>query len=394
MIDPEAFFFLANHTQRYMGILLSFLFPYRFMSAEQPASSSTTSSTTSSTADAELEPHDIPLPSSALDSPSVEDPAELALNCPDNASAESTFQIAQARSYSPHVPGLGLSPFRTSLGTPSDSQTTQEQTTLPSEAGPSSLVGYRNPFEVLSQTTGARTPGSPVSGPGSPPEDPEAFSPPSPPPSREEESMTMSPFSKAAEDHPGPPPTTAAGGSDNGGGGPPLRLEIPPSQHHPGNPFVHSGPPFISPPLAITGTLPHQQEPPVPAVPSQGTHGVLDIGHEMPFAPSTAALANEAVLNLDFDEFDLEGLSTLEKIYLFSRSRAGFQRVFIAHALPGFLQSGFSRHDSTANPSPTDSGTLNEPVAEVDEIAPAEAVEYVLPLLNGLAMDDGEFLAP
>ncbi|PFH50675.1 hypothetical protein AMATHDRAFT_75468 [Amanita thiersii Skay4041] len=57
-----------------------------------------------------------------------------------------------------------------------------------------------------------------------------------------------------------------------------------------------------------------------------------------------------------------EGLSTLERIYLFSRSKTLFHRVFIAHALPAFL----------------------------DEITPQEANEYVLPLLTGLAMDDEE----
>ena len=58
---------------------------------------------------------------------------------------------------------------------------------------------------------------------------------------------------------------------------------------------------------------------------------------------------------------DDDNLSVLEKIYLFSRSKATFHRVFIAHALPSFLE----------------------------QISPQEAVEYVLPLLSGLAMDDG-----
>ncbi|KAF8628354.1 hypothetical protein AX15_003890 [Amanita polypyramis BW_CC] len=55
-------------------------------------------------------------------------------------------------------------------------------------------------------------------------------------------------------------------------------------------------------------------------------------------------------------------LSTLERIYLFSRSKAVFHRVFITHALPSFL----------------------------NEVSPQEANEYVLPLLTGLAMDDEE----
>ncbi|KAI6045386.1 armadillo-type protein [Pisolithus marmoratus] len=58
---------------------------------------------------------------------------------------------------------------------------------------------------------------------------------------------------------------------------------------------------------------------------------------------------------------DDEGLSTLEKIYLFSRSRSAHHRVYISHALPSFLA----------------------------QITPLEAVEYVLPLLPSLAMDEG-----
>lgn len=63
---------------------------------------------------------------------------------------------------------------------------------------------------------------------------------------------------------------------------------------------------------------------------------------------------------IDF-ALDDDGLSTLEKIYLYSRSRATFHRVFIAHALPEYLL----------------------------QVTPQEAVEYVLPLLSGLAMDEG-----
>ncbi|KAF5381042.1 hypothetical protein D9615_003870 [Tricholomella constricta] len=59
---------------------------------------------------------------------------------------------------------------------------------------------------------------------------------------------------------------------------------------------------------------------------------------------------------------DDDGLSTLEKIYLFSRSKASFHRVFITHALPDFLR----------------------------QVTPQEAIEYVLPLLSGLAMDEDE----
>ncbi|KAJ3735417.1 armadillo-type protein [Lentinula guzmanii] len=61
---------------------------------------------------------------------------------------------------------------------------------------------------------------------------------------------------------------------------------------------------------------------------------------------------------------DDEGLSTLERIYLYSRSKSSFHRVFIASALPELLE----------------------------QVTPREAIEYVLPLLNTLAMDDDEMV--
>ena len=125
------------------------------------------------------------------------------------------------------------------------------------------------------------------------------------------------------------------------------------------------------------------------AASSQGSHAALDLAQENPFGLNTTGATGDAALNLDFAEFDLEGLSTLERIYLFSRSRASFQRVFIAHALPGYLRSAPKQHGDATDGSPTDADGQNEP----DMIAPAEAVEYVLPLLNGLAVDDGEFPA-
>ncbi|KAF8163204.1 armadillo-type protein [Crassisporium funariophilum] len=71
-------------------------------------------------------------------------------------------------------------------------------------------------------------------------------------------------------------------------------------------------------------------------------------------------VAMDLSIDLALDDDGL--LSTLEKIYLYSRSKAAFHRVFIAHALPAYLQ----------------------------QVTPQEAVEYVLPLLSGLAMDDDE----
>lgn len=67
----------------------------------------------------------------------------------------------------------------------------------------------------------------------------------------------------------------------------------------------------------------------------------------------------DVALDLALDD---EGLTILEKIYLYSRSRAAFHRIFITHALPAYLT----------------------------HVTSQEAVEYVLPLLSGLAMDDDE----
>ncbi|KAF8636603.1 hypothetical protein AX17_003413 [Amanita inopinata Kibby_2008] len=97
---------------------------------------------------------------------------------------------------------------------------------------------------------------------------------------------------------------------------------------------------------------------PLPDVPTSSQDNSLSPSHHYPtdddYIPSVD-LAIDLALND-------EGLSTLEKIYLFSRSKAAFHRVFIAHALPSYL----------------------------DEVTPQEANEYVLPLLTGLAMDDEE----
>ncbi|KAJ8078672.1 hypothetical protein PM082_012955 [Marasmius tenuissimus] len=62
--------------------------------------------------------------------------------------------------------------------------------------------------------------------------------------------------------------------------------------------------------------------------------------------------------------FDDEGLSTLERIYLYSRSKAAYHRVFIANVLPDWLE----------------------------QVTSQEAVEYVLPLLNTLAMDEDDMV--
>ncbi|KAG2020367.1 hypothetical protein CC2G_005721 [Coprinopsis cinerea AmutBmut pab1-1] len=70
-----------------------------------------------------------------------------------------------------------------------------------------------------------------------------------------------------------------------------------------------------------------------------------------------------AIVDLAADlPFGEESLNTLEKIYLYSRSESSVHRVFIAHQLPTFL----------------------------DQVAPQEAIEYVLPLIGLLAVDEDE----
>ncbi|KAJ3500117.1 hypothetical protein NLJ89_g9932 [Agrocybe chaxingu] len=73
-------------------------------------------------------------------------------------------------------------------------------------------------------------------------------------------------------------------------------------------------------------------------------------------------------MHLAIASFDLccathpDRMLTLEKIYLYSRSKASFHRIFITHSLPEYLQ----------------------------HVTPQEAVEYVLPLLSNLVVDDEE----
>ena len=91
-------------------------------------------------------------------------------------------------------------------------------------------------------------------------------------------------------------------------------------------------------------------------------------------------LAPPADLNVDFSEIDTTGYSALEKIYIFSRGGASFHKVFVAHALPGYLSGA-------EGPG---TGLASREI--IEQITPGEAVEYVLPLLNGLATDEGMFL--
>lgn len=111
-------------------------------------------------------------------------------------------------------------------------------------------------------------------------------------------------------------------------------------------------PPPDPPPLPIFVTS-RPPSPPLINLPSIASVEIETI------PPPEALSSPDFALDFTLDD---EGLSTLEKIYLFSRSRSAHHRVFISHALPAFLA----------------------------QVSPIEAVEYVLPLLPSLSVDEDE----
>ncbi|KAK2467000.1 hypothetical protein APHAL10511_001258 [Amanita phalloides] len=129
----------------------------------------------------------------------------------------------------------------------------------------------------------------------------------------------------------------------------PSHIPLPPPRFDPDDtdpPFytAPSTPDFPSPQLFYTppSSPPLPSPPALPPTPHDDPHSAVDLVFDL-------ALTDDA-------------LSALEKVYLFSRSKAVFHRVFIAHSLPSFL----------------------------DDVSPQDANEYVLPLLSGLALDDDE----
>ncbi|KAA1474907.1 ARM repeat-containing protein [Dentipellis sp. KUC8613] len=124
-------------------------------------------------------------------------------------------------------------------------------------------------------------------------------------------------------------------------------------------------PPSLPPssPLRDPSPSPPPQRAPSPSPPPDPRPDPPDLHIDIPAPPLEPApptdILSPDTLDLCFDD---EGLSTLEKIYLFSRSQASFHKVYIAHAMPSILP----------------------------QVTPLEAVEYVLPLLSGLAMDDDD----
>ncbi|KAF9052975.1 armadillo-type protein, partial [Panaeolus papilionaceus] len=123
----------------------------------------------------------------------------------------------------------------------------------------------------------------------------------------------------------------------------PTSIALPPPQHWS---TIENDPPFYTPP----------ESPSIFYTPPTSPSQLADLS----FPHNNQNNSNDS-LNFDIP-LDDEGLTTLEKIYLYSRSNAPFHRIFISHALPDYLP----------------------------HVTPQEAVEYVLPLLSGLAMDDDE----
>lgn len=123
-------------------------------------------------------------------------------------------------------------------------------------------------------------------------------------------------------------------------------LAAPSPQHHPSGQSAESVPP--SAPLLVPQAL-HR-----PAAGEQANNTTeRNQG-------SDDAFPN--IIDVAFGSgFDEDGLSTLEKIYLYARSDSNVHRTFIAHALPSYLE----------------------------QVTPQEAVEYVLPLIHNLAVDEG-----
>ncbi|TFK91222.1 ARM repeat-containing protein [Polyporus arcularius HHB13444] len=319
-------------------------------------SSQLSSSSSTSTAPSNSRP---PSPSSEHEPPSPLDHLEDEFPDPSPPSSPKHSVIASppldTRPYSPHGLGIGilspqpvLGPFapitRANLSPLQVRSSPVEQRSNPLE----SLAPPRrptSPFEPYApRPTGSRSPEIPKP-------------PPQTPPALRYLEVASTQDGNAGEHL--PLNTFSSAGIGQAG----LRISIPPP-----NPTASTSTP--SPPLLLQPT----QDPVANSVSPP-----FDPGPSGPVLQSVdhAELASSDAVNVDFSEFDTEGCNALEKIYLFSRSQASFHRVFIAHALPRYLLGA------------------DIPAAEVsneviEQITPSEAVEYVLPLLNGLAMDEDE----
>ncbi|KZT68192.1 ARM repeat-containing protein [Daedalea quercina L-15889] len=342
-----------------MGIILSLFFPRLYMTTDNSAPSARSSSSRSSTSSAGYPRSPA---SNAPPSPFSDAPSSPGLSNPFVDQQEQ--QLPDRVPYNPHAVGLGiiapqpiLGPFP-SIGRPSLSP-------IQTSSSPTSLRQRR-------LSSGPAHPGSPgdyfV-------RDLQSSEDLQLPPRLPGASAILSQTAADPADHLGS--TSSSSGASTRSAG--LQIAIPPPILS--NSTSTPSPPLL--PLSVADSLPSGVDPVALAVAAEQVQSLVQEpapffnfdDAAFPLGPDAAAPAD---INLDFTEFDSEGLNALEKIYLFSRSRAGFHRVFIVHALPRYL--GAEDMERERYPSRE----------QVDRISPADAVEYVLPLLNGLALDEDE----
>ncbi|KAH9945960.1 armadillo-type protein [Epithele typhae] len=336
-----------------MGILLSFLFPSLFMSSPVPPSDPPSDASRSSSCASGA--------SSTPTQPAAEDDAPD----PSPPSSPKSVPIGSPpldnRPYSLHGVGIGtlspqpvIGPFapitRANLSPLHVKSSPSEQRSNPLEN--ISPRSSSNPFEQhLPHASGSHSP--------------EGSQPPTLPPphlryvedttTKRRESGELIPLAALSSSASSPTQTT-------------LRISLPPP--HPTASTSTPSPPLLSPPRQSIAS---------PAG-STSPDAVTAAPLETPTPGNAVDLLVPAsdLDGIDFGDFDTDGCSALEKIYLFSQSQASFHRVFIAHALPGYLLG-----------SEVSGGELLSREV-IEQITPGEAIVYVLPLLSRLAMDDDE----
>ncbi|KAI9065105.1 ARM repeat-containing protein [Trametes sanguinea] len=332
-----------------MGILFSLIFPGQFMSSQYSPTSTFTDDSRSPSPD--LDPELELLPTEPLLPPDEDVPDPSSPSSPRPSIIASPPLETQA--YTPHALGIGIYSPQPVLGrfAPISRASLSPIQVRMSPAEPRS-----NPFESLA---------SPRERGSTNPFDIHALN-------RESDGEQVSPPPPPSMRYVGDSPAKSARSEQNSlanyrsGSPTALRIAIPPTNA--GTSTSTPSPPLMPPPandpVASTVT-------PNPDAGPSGTASDTEGASADMMPPPTD-------LNFDFTEFDTEGYSALEKIYLFSRSRAGFHRVFVAHALPRYLLGA-------------ETATSDLPSREqIEQITPSEAVDYVLPLLNNLATDDDE----
>ncbi|PCH38124.1 hypothetical protein WOLCODRAFT_136056 [Wolfiporia cocos MD-104 SS10] len=332
-----------------MGIFLSLLFPRLYMPADNTRSSASSLSSRSSS------PRPAVPMSDVRRSSSLELPPPPA---PQNPAAESP--PPESTRYTPHGVGLGIISPQPIVGP-----------FAPATRAPMASPQRRSsPLRQRSSSLGSGAPHSPLELPPR-----VSFDEAQPPPVSPGLAYIFPVSPRDTADPMGAPLSPSSTTSPASG----MRIAIPPPNATAST--STPSPPLLPPPAA-------DPLPPTAASTAAGTP-LLPLGQQQPMAsayfsseetayPMQDPSASDA--HLDFTEFDADadGLTALEKIYLFSRSQAAFHRVFIVHALPKYLGA-----------DDVESGVFASR-EEIEHITPAEAVVYVLPLLNSLALDEDE----